>query len=61
MFTRFRVQKVEKLAAMTVFKEEEALRRFQNILIKMGIEKALEEEGIGAGDTVRIGNFELNY
>ena len=53
--------KVEKLAAMTVFKEEEALRRFQNILIKMGIEKALEEEGIGAGDTVRIGNFEFKY
>ncbi|MCX5782640.1 MAG: Obg family GTPase CgtA [Elusimicrobia bacterium] len=51
--------KVKKLAEMTVFKEEEALRRFQNILKKMGVEKALEEKGIEEGDIVKIGKFEF--
>ena len=46
---------------MTVFKEEEALRRFQNILKKMGVEKALEEKGILEGDKVRIGKFQFEF
>ena len=53
--------KVETLAAMTKFNEEEALRRFQNILKKMGIELALEQKGCKTGDTVKIGNFEFEF
>ena len=54
-------KKVETLAEMTKFNEDEALRRFQNILKKMGVELALEEKGCKAGDTVRINNFEFTY
>ena len=54
-------KKVETLAAMTKFNEEEALRRFQNILKKMGVELALEQEGCKVGDTVRIGSFEFEF
>ena len=54
-------KKVETLAAMTKFNEEEALRRFQNILKKMGIELALEQKGCKVGDTVQIGKFEFEF
>jgi GTP-binding protein len=53
--------RVEKLAAMTDFNQEEALRRFQNILKKMGIEKVLAERGVRVGDIVRVGGFEFVY
>ena len=54
-------KKIEVLAEMTKFNEEDALRRFQNILKKMGVELALEEKGCKVGDTVRIGNFEFDF
>ena len=54
-------RKVEVLAKMTKFNEDEALRRFQNILKKMGIDIALEEKGCKVGDTVRIADFEFDY
>ena len=54
-------KKVEVLAEMTKFNEEDALRRFQNILKKMGVELALEEKGCKVGDTVRIGTFEFEF
>ena len=54
-------RKVEVLAKMTKFNEDEALRRFQNILKKMGVDIALEEKGCKVGDTVRIANFEFDY
>ena len=54
-------KKVETLAEMTKFNEDEALRRFQNILKKMGIEIALEKKGCKVGDTVRIGVFEFEF
>ncbi|MBQ3835165.1 MAG: GTPase ObgE [Elusimicrobia bacterium] len=54
-------KKVETLAEMTKFNEEEALRRFQNILKKLGVELALEEKGCKPGDTVRILDFEFEF
>ena len=54
-------KKVEKLAQMTNFKEDEALARFQNILKKMGVEIALEEKGCKVGDTIRILDFEFVF
>jgi GTP-binding protein len=53
--------KVETLTEMTKFSEDEALRRYQNILKKMGLEIELEKMGAKQGDTVRIGNFEFIF
>jgi GTP-binding protein len=53
--------KVETLTEMTKFSEDEALRRYQNILKKMGLEIELESMGAKPGDTVRIGNFEFIF
>jgi GTP-binding protein len=50
---------VERLAAMTVWNLDEAVRRFQRTLERMGIVAALEEAGVQPGDTVRIGEREL--
>ncbi len=50
---------VERLAAMTVWNLDEAVRRFQRALERMGIVAALEEAGVQPGDTVRIGEREL--
>jgi GTP-binding protein len=50
---------VERLAAMTVWNLDEAVRRFQRTLERMGVVAALEEAGVQPGDTVRIGEREL--
>ncbi|MDK2856193.1 MAG: GTPase [Bacillota bacterium] len=52
---------VERLVAMTDFNQEEAVRRLQRALVRMGIEQALAEAGARDGDVVRIGKFELEY
>jgi len=54
-------RKITDLAEMTNFKEEEALRRFQNILKKLGVARMLRAKGAVAGDTVRIGTYEFVY
>jgi GTPase len=53
--------KVERLAAMTNFEQEEGLKRFQNILKKMGVERELARHGAQPGDNVRIGKVEFTY
>ncbi|MFC1500999.1 GTPase ObgE [Elusimicrobiota bacterium] len=53
--------KINKLTEMTEFNQDESLRRYQNILKKMGVEKLLEEKGIKKGDAVRIGHLEFFY
>jgi GTPase len=59
----FRVtgKKVATLMAMTDFKQDEAVARLQRIFRKMGVEKALEQKGIAAGDQVVIGDHEFSY
>lgn len=54
-------KKIEKLSAMTDFENMETLRRFQNIIKKMGVEKALVAAGAAPGDTIRIGLQELIF
>ena len=56
---RVRGVRVERMAAMTVWNLEEAVRRFQRALERMGITAALEKAGVQPGDTVRIGEREL--
>lgn len=58
---RVKGKAIERLVAMTYFENEEALRRFQRILRKNGIDDTLREKGIKAGDYVRIGNMEFEF
>jgi GTP-binding protein len=58
---RVRGVRVERMAAMTVWNLDQAVRRFQRALERMGITAALEEAGIQPGDTVRIGERELTW
>ena len=59
----FRVvgERIERAAAMTYWDNEEAILRFQKILETMGVSDALIEAGVQVGDTVQIGDFELEW
>ena len=52
---------VERAAAMTYWEYDEAVRRFQRILEHLGVEGALREAGALPNDTVRIGDYELEW
>lgn len=54
-------KKIERAARMTYWEFEEAVERFQKILEVLGVRRGLEDAGIQAGDTVRIGEFELEW
>jgi GTPase len=54
-------ERVERLARMTNFDNDEALARFEQILAKMGVDKKLRELGVHEGDTVRIAGVEFDY
>jgi GTP-binding protein len=56
---RVRGIRIERLAAMTVWNLDEAVRRFQRALERTGIVAELEDAGVQPGDTVRIGEREL--
>jgi GTP-binding protein len=58
---RVRGVRVERVAAMTPFGLPEAAARFQRQLRAMGVVDALEEAGALPGDTVRIGEQELEW
>lgn len=52
---------IERAAAMTYWDNEEAILRFQRILETTGITAALLKAGVQVGDTVYIGDFELEW
>jgi GTP-binding protein len=52
---------IERVAAMTNWGQEESLERFQRVLEAMGITMALREAGVVAGDTVFVGDTELEW
>jgi GTPase len=56
-----RGKRIERAAAMTYWEFEESVARFQKILATLGITKALEEAGVQKGDTVFIGEHELEW
>jgi GTP-binding protein len=56
-----RGRRIERVAAMTYWEFDAAVNRFQRILEEMGISKALENAGIQTGDTVHIGEEELEW
>ncbi|MBN1642470.1 MAG: GTPase ObgE [Anaerolineae bacterium] len=52
---------IERAAKMTNWDQEESLARFQRILQAMGITMALREAGVAMGDTVYVGETELQW
>jgi GTP-binding protein len=52
---------IERAAAMTYWEYDQSIRRFQRILRALGIEDALRKAGAQVGDTVFIGEFELEW
>ncbi|MBL8161373.1 MAG: GTPase ObgE [Anaerolineae bacterium] len=54
-------KRIERAAMMTHWDYEDAVLRFQNILETLGVSKALEDIGVKPGDTVFIGEFELEW
>jgi len=59
----FRVsgQRIERAVAMTYWDYDQAVARFQRILDTMGITQALRDAGVQPGDTVHIGDMELEW
>jgi GTP-binding protein len=60
---RFRVsgRVIERLTAMTDMSLEESLRRYRNVLCRIGVDKALRRAGVREGDTVSIGEAEFDW
>lgn len=58
---RVKGKAIEKLVAMTYFDNDEAVRRFQRILRRNGIDAELRKKGAQAGDTVRIQDMEFDF
>jgi GTP-binding protein len=52
---------IERSAKMTYWEHEGSLRRFQKLMEKLGVDEALRKAGIQEGDTVAIGDFELEW
>ena len=53
--------RIERAAAMTYWDYDEALLRFHKTLEALGVVDALSSAGVRAGDTVFIGDFELEW
>ena len=54
-------KKVDRLAAVTNFDQDEAVSRFQNILIKLGVEEALVRAGARTGDMVSVSDHRFTF
>jgi len=52
---------IERAAAMTYWQHEGSVRRFQKIMETLGVDEALRKAGVHEGDTVAIGDFELEW
>ncbi len=46
---------------MTYFDQVGSVRRFQRLMERLGVEKALRNDGIQEGDTVVVGEWELEW
>ncbi len=52
---------LERAAAMTYWEHEGSVRRFQKLMESIGVDEALRKSGIQEGDTVAIGDYELDW
>ncbi|MDY7041505.1 MAG: GTPase ObgE [Chloroflexota bacterium] len=53
--------RIERAAQMTNWDYSEAIERFHRILVGLGIAEALQEAGVSEGDTVYVGDIELEW
>ena len=58
---RVRGERVERLAAQTMWQYHDAVQRAQRVMDAMGVVDALRQAGVQPGDTVRIGDLELEW
>ncbi len=54
-------QAIQRAAAMTYWEYDQSIRRFQRILETLGIDAALRKAGVQDGETVYIGEYELEW
>ena len=54
-------RRIERLVAQTDFDNDESAGRFQRELNRMGVVEQLKQAGVDAGDSVRIGDIELEW
>jgi len=54
-------QAIERAAEMTYWEHFESIRRFQRIMEALGIDTALRQKGIQNGETVFVGEYELEW
>jgi GTP-binding protein len=52
---------IERAAKMTYWEHDGSLRRFQKIMETLGVKDALRKAGVQDGDTVSIGDYELEW
>jgi GTP-binding protein len=52
---------LEKLVKMTNFDQYDAVKRFQHILARRGVDDALRKSGAKEGDVIRIGDMEFEF
>jgi GTP-binding protein len=52
---------IERAAEMTYWEHDGSRRRFQRLMEKLGVDDALRKAGIQEGDSVFIGEFELEW
>ena len=52
---------IERAAEMTYWEHEGSVRHFQRLMEKLGVDEALRTAGVEEGDTVFIGDYELEW
>ena len=52
---------IERAAEMTYWEHFGSVRRFQRLMVALGVDRALREQGIKNGDTVYILDYELEW
>jgi len=52
---------IERSAKMTYWEHDGSVRRFQKLILKLGVDDALRKAGIQEGHTVYVGDFELEW
>lgn len=52
---------IERAAAMTQWEHDGSVRRFQKIMATLGVNDALRKAGVEEGDTVTVGDYELEW
>jgi GTP-binding protein len=52
---------IERAAEMTYWEHDGSRRRFQHLMDKLGVDDALRKAGVQEGDSVFVGEYELEW